>query len=55
MYFKRNWEFGLFLTKLRNFGGGGSSTNSVADRGQREGGSGGGSPLVGGFTKFEIE
>jgi len=27
---------------------GGSSTNSVADRGQRERGSGGGSPLVGG-------
>ena len=27
-------------------GGGGSSTNSVEDRGQRERGSGGGSPLV---------
>jgi len=32
----------------RNFvrGGGGVSTNSVEDRGQRERGSGGGSPLV---------
>jgi len=28
------------------FGGGGGSTNSVEDRGQREWGSGGGSPLV---------
>ena len=28
------------------FGGGGGSTNSVEDRGQRERGSGGGSPLV---------
>jgi len=28
------------------WGGGGSSTNSVEDRGQRERGSGGGSPLV---------
>jgi len=28
------------------FGGGGVSTNSVEDRGQREQGSGGGSPLV---------
>ena len=34
----------------RNFvPGGGVSTNSVEDRGQRERGSGGGSPLVGGF------
>jgi hypothetical protein len=23
MYFTRNWEFGLALSKLRNFGGGG--------------------------------
>ena len=30
----------------RNFFGGGGSTNSVEDRGQRERGSGGGSPLV---------
>ena len=30
------------------FGGGGVSTNSVEDRGQRGRGSGGGSPLVGG-------
>ena len=28
------------------FGGGGVSTNSVEDKGQRERGSGGGSPLV---------
>jgi hypothetical protein len=28
------------------FGEGGSSTNSVEDRGQRERGSGGGSPLI---------
>jgi len=33
---------------LRNFAGGGGSKNSVEDRGQREWGSGGGSPLVGG-------
>jgi len=31
------------------FGGGGGSTNSVEDRGQRERGSGGGNPLVRGF------
>jgi len=30
----------------RKFVGGGGSTNSVEDRGQRERGSGGGSPLV---------
>ena len=30
----------------RNFFSGGGSTNSVEDRGQREQGSGGGSPLV---------
>ena len=30
----------------RNFVWGGGSTNSVVDRGQRERGSGGGSPLV---------
>ena len=30
----------------RNFARGGGSTNSVEDRGQREQGSGGGSPLV---------
>ena len=29
-----------------SFGGGGGSTNSVEDRGQRERGSGGSSPLV---------
>jgi hypothetical protein len=31
---------------------GGCSTNSVEDRGQREQGSGGGSPLVRGSTQF---
>jgi hypothetical protein len=39
----------------RNFFGGGSSTNSVEDRGQRERGSGGGSPLVRGSTQFANE
>jgi hypothetical protein len=33
----------------------GSSTNSVEDRGQREWGSGGGSPLVRGSTQFANE
>jgi hypothetical protein len=36
-------------------GGGGCSTNSVEDRGQREQGSGGGSPLVRGSTQFANE
>jgi hypothetical protein len=31
MYIPRNWEFGSALAKLRKFGGGGSSTNSVQD------------------------
>jgi hypothetical protein len=31
---------------------GGGSTNSAGDRGQREWGSGGSSPLVRGFTQF---
>jgi hypothetical protein len=40
----------------RNFvRGGGGSTNSVEDRGQREGGSGGGSPLVRGSAQFAIQ
>jgi hypothetical protein len=34
---------------------GGGSTNSVEDRGQRERGSGGGSPLVRGSTQFANE
>jgi hypothetical protein len=34
---------------------GGNSTNSVEDRGQREWGSGGGSPLVRGYTQFANE
>jgi hypothetical protein len=34
---------------------GGCSTNSVEDRGQRERGSGGGSPLVRGSTQFASE
>jgi hypothetical protein len=43
--------FQLYLTSWpsgvpRNFFSGGGSTNSVEDRGQRERGSGGGSPLV---------
>jgi hypothetical protein len=33
----------------------GGSMNSVEDRGQRKQGSGGGSPLVRGFTQFENE
>jgi hypothetical protein len=33
---------------------GGGSTNSVEDRGHREWGSGGGSPLVRGFAQFVI-
>jgi hypothetical protein len=37
------------------FGGEGVSTNSVEDRGQRERGSGGGSPLVRGSTQFSNE
>jgi hypothetical protein len=36
-------------------GGGGGSTNSVEDRGQRELGSGGGSPLVRGSAQFAKE
>ena len=42
----------------RNFVRGGGSTNSVEDRGQREQGSGGGSPLVrgsGGSCNFAQE
>jgi hypothetical protein len=39
----------------RKFSGGGGSTNSVEDRGQRERGSGGGSPLVRGSTQFANE
>jgi hypothetical protein len=37
------------------FFGGGGSTNSAEDRGQREWGSGGSSPLVRGFTQFVNE
>jgi hypothetical protein len=37
------------------FSVGGGSTNSAEDRGQREGGSGGTSPLVRRFTQFVIE
>jgi hypothetical protein len=36
------------------FSGGGGSTNSVEDRGQREWGSGRGSPLVRGSTQFQM-
>jgi hypothetical protein len=42
----RTQEFGL---------GGGGSTNSVEDRGQRKRGSGGGSPLVRGSAQFANE
>jgi hypothetical protein len=45
--------FGGFYT--RNFFGGRGSTNVVAERGQREWGSGGGSPLVRGSTQFAKE
>jgi hypothetical protein len=37
------------------FSGGGGSTNSVKDKGQRERGSGGGSPLVRGSAEFANE
>jgi hypothetical protein len=45
------------VSYARNFfvEGGGGSTNSVEDRGQRERGSGGGSPLVRGSSKFANE
>jgi hypothetical protein len=36
-------------------GGVGGAPHSAEDRGQREGGSGGSSPLVRGFTQFVIE
>jgi hypothetical protein len=39
----------------QEFFGGGCSTNSVEDSGQRERGSGGGSPLVRGSTQFANE
>jgi hypothetical protein len=39
----------------QEFFGGGVSTNSVGDKGQREWGSGGGSPLVRGSTQFTNE
>jgi hypothetical protein len=41
--------------QVRNLFGAGGSTNSVEDRGQRERGSGGGSPLVKSSTKFANE
>jgi hypothetical protein len=37
------------------FSGGGGATNVVAEKGQREWGSGGGSPLVRGSTQFANE
>jgi hypothetical protein len=39
----------------RNFFGGGGSTNSVEDRGQRERGSEGSGPLVRGSTQYANE
>jgi hypothetical protein len=47
----REWNSGV----PRNFFFGGVSTNSVEDRGQRERGSGGSSPLVRGSTQFANE
>jgi hypothetical protein len=44
------WQEGFFGGQ-----GGGMSTNSVEDRGQRERGSGGGNPLVRGSTQFANE
>jgi hypothetical protein len=41
--------------RTQDFFRGGGLTNSVEDRGQRERGSGGGSPLVRGSTKFANE
>jgi hypothetical protein len=49
---------GIFFGRglyVRNFFGGGGSTNSVEDRGQRERESGDGSPLVRGSTQFANE
>jgi hypothetical protein len=48
---------GFFLREglRQEFFMGGSSTNSVEDRGQGERGSGGGSPLVMGSTQFANE
>jgi hypothetical protein len=43
----------VFIGVPRNFWGGGS-TNSLEDRGQRERGSGGRSPIVRGYTQFEF-
>jgi hypothetical protein len=52
----RTKEFFRVMGYARNFfRGGGVSTNSVQDRGQRERGSGGDSPLVRGSTQFENE
>jgi len=45
-FFPSQWRTQKFCS-----GGGGDSTNSVEDRGQRERGSGGGSPLVMGFWR----
>jgi hypothetical protein len=47
-------EIRLSFGKTSEFGMGGS-TNSVEDRGQKERGSGGGSPLVRGSTHFVNE
>jgi hypothetical protein len=41
--------------RIEEFFSGRGSTNSVEDREQREWGSGGGSPIVKGFTQFENE
>jgi hypothetical protein len=46
---------GSGIPRIFFFWGGGVSTNSVEDRGQRERGSGGGSPLVRGSAQFANE
>jgi hypothetical protein len=49
------WKRDQLRTQEFCLGGGGrGSTNSVEDRGQREWGSGGGSPLVSGSAQFAI-
>jgi hypothetical protein len=60
---RRRWENNIKLDLQKVavaypgilFGGGGCSANIVEDRGQRERGSGGGSPLVRGSAKFANE
>jgi hypothetical protein len=53
--FPGNFSVGVFTPGFFSGGGRGGSTNSVEDRGQRELGCGGGSPLVRGSTQFANE